>query len=323
MSITARHTVEYLDVVIIRSCQLNCPGCSTFSNRFEINGVENVDENVDALKFWAERISPKRLTIFGGEPLLHPKFMSWVRALRNAWPNQPIWVNTNGHYIDNLFDHINELFVEHKNSPLLLSVSKHTALNPYGSLVDNLFDELLNRISKCKREKDGIDYFWRKRSGDGSKKFYTLSQRNDLTKKHLLMTFCNQYQEPFVSHYQNTDPILPWYNYDDSMSVTNHHDCHIKDYVQLYRGRLYKCPPRAVLNHTLETLHLQDNPQWASYYNDYQSIGINANEEDIAHWIAQQKLPENTCNMCGFANIETRFPVQEHLPKKFYKLKRI
>ena len=96
--------------------------------------------------------------------------------------------------------------------------------------------------------------------------------------------------------------------------------CHIKNYVQLYKGRLYKCPPRAVLNQTLETYNLQSTQDWDKYYSQYESIGTDATEAEIDVWFTRQKNPENTCNMCGFFG-GTPIPAQQHLPKKLFKLK--
>ena len=262
-----------------------------------------------------------RITLFGGEPLLHPRFLDWVRAVRKVC-QVPIWVNTNGYHLDRLIDHVDELFTP--PSPLLLAVSKHTKMEPYGPLVDDGFKDLLERIRVSWSSKLNAECVWKNTPGTPTKRFYSLSRKDDLSTNYLLMSFCDQYNDVFMPHYQNTNPIQPWHRYSDTDALhLNHHDCHIKDYVQLYKGRLYKCPPRAVLNHTLDVLKLNNSSEWTDYYTQYKSVGTDSSKEEIAEWFTQQKLPENTCNMCGFNYSKSYYPRQEHLPKKMFNLKNI
>jgi hypothetical protein len=132
-----------------------------------------------------------------------------------------------------------------------------------------------------------------------------------------------QHEDHFVPHYRGHGPTLkPFQDYTHTSALNdNHAVCHIKNYIQLYDNRLWKCPPRAVLNHTLDTYKLASDPGWSSYYNDYESLAITASESEIDQWFLQQKLPENTCNMCGFMYSNTDLPAQQHLPKKLFKLK--
>ena len=137
----------------------------------------------------------------------------------------------------------------------------------------------------------------------------------------LNMTF--QHDDHFVPHYQGHGPTLkPWQDYRNGTDKEkNHAVCHIKNYVQLYQDRLWKCPPRAVLNQTLETYKLEQDPDWVSYYNEYESLGIDASQDAINAWFERQKTVENTCNMCGFMHSNTTMQAQQHLPKKLFKLK--
>ena len=101
--------------------------------------------------------------------------------------------------------------------------------------------------------------------------------------------------------------------------------CHIKNYVQIYRGNLYKCPVRATVGDTLERYNLTTDSDWSQYYTDYVSVGPADAETDINDWFERQKLPEKTCNQCGFYlrdhNAGARLPTQGHLPKVNFKIK--
>jgi organic radical activating enzyme len=317
-----KHTVDYLDLVIIRSCQLACEGCCTFSDHKKIKGLVDVNDAEPAVAFWSQYINPTRVHLFGGEPTMHPQLIEWFRLARKYWPNNgPIWLNTNGYYLDKLFDHIDELFIDNISA---VSVTHHTTEEPYASLVLNNYAELKRLILERVRARDpGTDAYWADSSEWDSehKKFNLLKDSQGDILVMLNMTF--QHQDHFVPHYRGHGPTLkPWQDYRNGADKEkNHAVCHIKNYVQLYQDRLWKCPPRAVLNQTLETYKLEQDPDWVSYYNEYESLGIDASQDAINTWFERQKTVENTCNMCGFMHSNTTMQAQQHLPKKLFKLK--
>ena len=323
-----KHKVDFLDLVIIRSCQLACEGCCTFSDHKEINGLIEPADAEEAVKFWAQYISPGRVQLFGGEPTMHPRLIDWIRLARKYFPDSGAnWLNTNGYYLDKLFDHINELFVDNFT---FVSVTHHTTVEPYNSLVLGNYAELQRLVQEA----------WQKRLPNGNwqwipnddwssgeyKKFIWLTNINSGQQVVIFnMTFQSGPGGKFVSHYQRRGlELKPWQDYNDisDAAARNHSMCHIKNYVQLYKNRLWKCPPRAVLNQTLETYNLQNTQEWTDYYNKYQSLGTDASEDEINQWFVRQSGPENTCNMCGFVAKETSlYAGQQHLPKKMFKLK--
>lgn len=318
--------IEYLDVVTTRSCQLRCDGCCTFSHHDEIRGLEEAEDYEEQIAFWAKHIQPKRINIFGGEPLLHPRFINWFRLIKKYFTDQSrIWVNTNGYMIDKLFPYIDELFVD-DHVKLCLAVTKHTQDEPYGSLVDYNFQTLLNSIVSRALEKHQTELIWQRVPSWESefKKFYNLiDPQHPEIFSYGFASFCEQYNDSFVPHYRGYGKELkPWHDFNNEHSLyQNHQVCHIKNYIQLYQGNLYKCPPRAVLNQTLDTFELQHDKEWADYYSKYQSLKPTDTLETIKNWLDIQKNPENTCNMCGFMHSHNYHSKTQHLPKKMFKLK--
>jgi organic radical activating enzyme len=317
-----KYKVDFLDLVIIRSCQMGCEGCCTFSDHKEINGLVGVEESRESVKFWSQYIEPTRVHLFGGEPTMHPQLIDWFRLARESWPqSQPIWLNSNGYLLDKIFDHVKELFVDNISA---VSVTSHTLEEPYYSNVLANYQQLQDLIQLEYQKKFNRDTFtWQ--SGDKGwdsdhKKFSVLVDGNGQTRSMLNIT--HQHSDHFVTHYQGHGINLkPWHDYNDDVAKNfNHEACHIKNYVQLYKGRLYKCPPIGVLNQTLETYNLQSTEAWDKYYSQYESLGTDATEAEIDAWFTRQKDPENVCNMCGFFG-GTRMPTQQHLPKKLFKLK--
>jgi len=327
-----KYEVEFLDLVTIRSCQMGCEGCCTFSDHKEINGLVDPAQAEESTKFWAERIIPKRLHLFGGEPTMHPKLLDWYRLAKKYWPtskegySMPIWLNTNGYFLDKLFPHIEELFLG--DNPLFISVTHHTLMEPYNSLVIENYSKLKELVLTAFQQKYPNDQFrWEMGSSWDSeyKKFSVLKNQDPNSTGFILLNMYEQHDDHFVPHYKGMGKTLePWYDYNDtSGKELNHGVCHIKNYVQIYNGRLYKCPPRAVLNQTLETYNLQSTELWDKYYNEYESLGTDTSDAEIDAWFAKQKLPENTCNMCGFMFSNQDLKAQEHLPKKMFKIKTV
>ena len=64
--------LDRLDFNIAYACNLSCKGCISLSN-FDRKGVEPLDSLLYQIDQWKKLITPKVLTLFGGEPLLHPK----------------------------------------------------------------------------------------------------------------------------------------------------------------------------------------------------------------------------------------------------------
>jgi hypothetical protein len=304
-----------------------CEGCCTFSDHKEINGLSDVTKAEEAIKFFAPYILPERIHLFGGEPTMHPQLIEWLRLAWRYWPlaedgdPMPVWINTNGYFLDKLFDHVEEIFFDNST---FVSVTHHTLLEPYASLVTNHYQELQDRIIQVYQRRMPI-YKWHWATDtpwDTEHKKYTClrSSRGD---QPIMLNMTFQHNDHFVPHYKGHGASLePWNDYNHNQALyENHNVCHIKDYVQLYEEQLWKCPPRAVLNQTLETYNLQDTTTWADYYKNYNSLKMGVSEAEVDAWFQQQKTPENSCNMCGFMHSLDTLPAQQHLPKKLFKLK--
>lgn len=297
------HNIDFLDIPIIRSCNLGCAGCMTFSDHKKIKGVVNFDDSVEWLKFWASKISTKSLTLFGGEPLLHPNFEDWVSGIRNIWGSDfTLSVNTNGYYLNNLFDKIPQIF--HPDGIHSIIISIQTEQEPYLSKIKENIEELKQRIAEyylsLPRVKSAKWNLWLDESHINNKQWFNLVVNGLGTK--LGLTVCEMYKLPWVSHYEGQGPtVSPTYDYHDAWHIENHNHCQAKRFLTLYNGTLYKCPPVGVLEHTLNTFNLKETDKWAPYIKNYKMLPAFSSDEEIANWLEVQKNPESVCNMCGFA----------------------
>jgi organic radical activating enzyme len=291
---------KFLDIPIIRSCNLSCGGCLTFSDSKRIKGLVNLEESMPWLTEWASKVDPEAVTIFGGEPLLHPQFIEWCRTVRRLWPNSELRINTNGYYLDRLFDRIPELFIEDIRPQFIVSIQ--TGHEPYYSIVKNHIETLKEKVLAYLAPLYPTEYVEWNLWLDEAEIFKSW-WRIDINQRDtgIRITSCEQHKIPWQAHYQNAEENLkPFYDYNDEYYVKNHSFCQAKNFVNLYQGRLYKCPTVAVVGHTLETFGLNNDTDWNPYISNYQSIGADATIEQLYNWVQTQANPEKVCNMCGF-----------------------
>jgi hypothetical protein len=88
-------------IVITNVCNMNCGGCVQLIGHFPkeklwFMSIEDIDKNIRLLKKYMEgshECSP--ISIFGGEPTLHPQWDELIALLKNYKPTI-FWINTNG-----------------------------------------------------------------------------------------------------------------------------------------------------------------------------------------------------------------------------------
>jgi organic radical activating enzyme len=291
---------KFLDIPIIRSCNLSCGGCLTFSDSKRIKGLVNLEESKEWLAHWADRLDPETVTVFGGEPLLHPQFVEWCIELRRLWPKADLRINTNGYYLDTVYDKIESLVTEEIRPQFIVSIQ--TGHEPYYSIVkQNIekFKELvLSHYNQKYPEKNTVWNLWL-----DEQEIYKKWWRIDIDDidTGMRITSCEQWRIYWQAHYQGVeDKLKPFYNYDDQWYSDNHSSCQAKEFVNLYKGKIYKCPTVAVLDHTLQTFDLAEDQDWAPYLENYPTLDTSASDSEVAAWFATQKNPEKVCNMCGF-----------------------
>ncbi len=85
-----------VEIHIMDSCNLNCKGCSHFSNLFPRNTVYSYDSFVEDLSLLAQKVFLSTLFLLGGEPLLNPHLSKYLYAARQIFPYAEIILVTNG-----------------------------------------------------------------------------------------------------------------------------------------------------------------------------------------------------------------------------------
>lgn len=293
--------LDTLDIPIIRSCNLSCGGCLTFSDSKKIKGIVRLEDSMPWLEHWAKILDPTVVTVFGGEPLLHPQFIEWCLEIRRLWPNAGLRINTNGYYLDKILDKIDTHFIEVVRPQFVVSIQ--TGHEPYCSMVkqniEKVKDTILNALKITYPNKVVYWDLWLDEP-EIFKSWWRIDV--DGASIGIIISICEQHKLTWQAHYHGSEHSLePFYNYNDQWHVENHTSCQAKNFVNLYRGKLYKCPTVAVLEHTLQTFNLTNHTDWVEYRENYKPLDMESTPAEIEAWFENQKNPEKICNMCGFA----------------------
>lgn len=98
--------MRYVDFMINEHCNLNCKRCSFFSNiaaekYADINSFVNA---VNGLKVKFSNL--KFFVLLGGEPLLNPHLVDYIKIVRDAFPKTNLKVTTNGLLVTRMPDEL-------------------------------------------------------------------------------------------------------------------------------------------------------------------------------------------------------------------------
>ena len=100
--------LSYIETHINDECNLGCAGCSHFAGIAEPMH-KDIGEFTRELERLAEIEEVKTVRILGGEPLLNPDFMEYLRIARRCFPDSEVCLVTNGILGDRLAPHQEEL----------------------------------------------------------------------------------------------------------------------------------------------------------------------------------------------------------------------
>lgn len=296
--------IEKLDIVITRSCQLNCGGCLTFSNHNLVKGHVDLAASLPWLEFWSSKLKPKTVHVFGGEPLMHPDWAGWVRTVAQLFrlPGQHYSVNmqTNGIKISAVDVELLHELIHTYN--LQFNITVHSQESWYQEKIKQAVDILENIV--------GLGSYT---EINQTERVYT--SEDDLRSFRITDGTADDDTRRWVSHYLGHGTTLrPGRGFDHPKHIEHHGFCEAKEYIQLYNGSLYKCPPMAVLEDTLARYDYPNREQWEPWL-AYQSLPAGSADEAIAQWLAVQAGPEKYCNMC----FGEEPPRQTHTIKVKYK----
>lgn len=100
----------YFQIILIKTCNLNCKGCTHFANLFNkqiekdnIYPIQNYEED---LRILSQYVNVFRLRLLGGEPLLYPYLGEAIKIAKQNFPLSDIRIVTNGLLIPRMSDQL-------------------------------------------------------------------------------------------------------------------------------------------------------------------------------------------------------------------------
>lgn len=211
------HKIHRLDIMVAYSCNLSCAGCISISD-IKRSGIEPFELLTSSISKWSTVIDPKVISVFGGEPCLHPQLQEICKQIRTAWPNSIIRLITNGYLLDN-FD--SSTWFDF--APFEIQVSMHRKDH------ESVINQKIKNIMMHRRP-------W------AVTKHAEINQHKQMSWSHKDFSIYKSIFSEFITPYKKVnDEFMPWH----SNAVDAHKICGSPSTPILYKGLLYKCPPVA------------------------------------------------------------------------------
>lgn len=274
---TERILIDKLEFYITNVCNLTCNGCNRYNN-YKFSGWQSWDEAEPILTRWAEKIDIRHPVILGGEPLLNPDIIKWIKGVNALWPDHSgVQVQSNGTRIDC----VNGLYdaVDHNN---WIGISIH---NPDDR--EEIFNRIRNFLGPTTIETQnpndpiGSDYQFQNKQG----KYVHAWMSNKFVQSNIIELPDNKY-----TLYQS-DPAVA------------HENCtfrRFKNY-HMIRGKIYKCGPAALMPEFDDQYHFEISDEDRATLHGYVPLTIDAveqNEQVGWDFIARIDNQIDQCKFC-------------------------
>lgn len=209
----------YFEVHVTDHCNLNCASCSHFSSIAEEHFC-NLDVFKRDMKRMRELFAPeevRRITLLGGEPLLHPQLPDFIRITAELFPKSILQLITNGILLQKQTD---EFWEVARNSRIRICVSRYPISLDYRQLETLLGDKRVQfKIAKAS------PYFRKDTVNEGS----VFSAFNSWLKCQIAVRCSNLCDGKF--YICSKIPYVKYFNkaFDKKVPVTE------RDYVDIFR----------------------------------------------------------------------------------------
>ena len=235
------YRIKRLDFNVAYACNLACKGCISLSD-FDRRGVEPLQEIKMQCQIWSKIIDPSIISIFGGEPLMHPHIEKVLNYIRDAWPLAQIRFITNGYLLRKYDPELSFKF-----GHLEMQISIHR--KDHEKLITNEIKRIVSRRKDWKASRT---------FAEGHKQ---------LELQHDNLTIYKSKFARFVMPYKIVNGELTPFESDPAKA---HKICGSPNVPILYKNKLYKCAPIANL------LDLDTKDKYK-----YEGIGPNGDVETI------------------------------------------
>jgi len=245
--------VDKIEFYITNVCNLTCEGCNRFNN-IKFTGTQKWSDYAETYQKWGKHIWMQHKVILGGEPLMNPTILDWIRGTYEIWPDSWHQVLTNGSYLDRV-EGLMETCVQY---PTWVGISKHRNDNlaELESKIEKYLGSILVKSysEEGKAGPAGGNYFYKNKFGAQIYMWdqYYFSQSALLTNDKGRYTLHNS--DPESAH-----SICP---------IAQHKSYHF------IKGKLYKCGPVALFPELDEQFGLDISEEDRKLVNSYLPLTV-------------------------------------------------
>lgn len=247
-----RILIDRLEFYITNVCNLTCSGCNRYNN-YKFSGWESWAEAEPVLTKWAEKIDIRHPVILGGEPLLNPDIVKWIKGIRRLWPRHSgVQVQSNGTRLD-LVQGLYEALDPKQGNWIGISLHSMDHKEP---LFDRVRNFLKHPIIETENPTDPM----------GSRyQFIDVDKRKVHVWSNDTFVQSNIIQKP--------DGQFGLYDSDPDRAHENCTFRRFKNY-HMIRGRIYKCGPAALMPEFDDQYHFDLNEEDRAIMRGYKGLAI-------------------------------------------------
>ena len=261
-------TFRMLSIHSHNGCNMACRGCNHHSGLLAPGSSLPIDNLLRDIEILLPRIHVwSHISVLGGEALIEPRTKEVVKLIRDMSEGVYVKIFSNGLLIPQNTDWI----LEHMKEGGIFRISLHIPPT----------DERLGRTDKT----GDITY---KNVND----FIEIAEKEGIDMS--LLEISENWDDLWFDLLQWKDnKLYPW---EDNNIEKSFEYCTAPN-VQLYLGRLWKCPSIAYLRETLVSTGQVDDPVWQKYLN-YHATPIDAPIEELYAMADEVLNPHEICNKC-------------------------
>lgn len=134
---TGKVVLPYVEIDIVIGCNLKCEQCAHLSPFRK--GIVPANDVIHWFRLWSEKITPKKLNLLGGEPLLHTDLARILRETKKIWPQTEIELVTNGLMFSKVSS---DVFDALEETRIHVIISNHSSCESD----QQMFDEAISRV---------------------------------------------------------------------------------------------------------------------------------------------------------------------------------
>jgi len=212
---------------------------------------------------WHLRITPKSFIFLGGEPTINPKLPEFFEIARNFWPTTKLRLATNGFFLH-----------RHPTLPATLQKIKNARIE---LSIHHDSQEYLNKIRPALQ--------------------LLQSWAQEYKIEVLVLNSLGRWTKRYYGEQETFEP------FNDEDQRKSWEICPAKHCIQLFEGKLWKCPPLAYLK--LQSQQFRLSSSWDPYI-QYQGLDSDCNFEALEEFFNRQD--ESFCKMCTSKIIPFKLP---------------